>query len=120
MHPIYQPQRADHVPLDITSLALATPTATDPALPDNGPLHVLCQVMQQVVASTAEAELGALFLTAQTACPIHIALDELGHLQSATPLQTDKRTAFGIVNDTVKQKCSKAIDMDFYWIWDHT
>jgi len=95
-------------------------TAADPTPPDNGPLHVLCQIMQQVVASAAKAELGALFLNAQTACPIRTALDELGHLQPATPLQTDNSTACGIINDTVKQKRSKAIDMRFYWIRDHT
>jgi len=74
MCPISQPPRATPVLLATTSCAagyyflssrpLAAPTATDPTLPDNGPLHVLSQIMQQVVASTAEAELGALFLNA--------------------------------------------------------
>ena len=54
------------------------PTATDEPPPDNGPVHVLCQIMKSVMASTAEAELGALFLNAQTICPMRIALDELG------------------------------------------
>jgi len=94
------------------------PTATDEPPPDNGPVHVLCQIMKQVVASAAEAELGALFLNAQTICPFRIALEELGHPQPATPLQTDNSTASGIANDTVKQKRSKAIDMRFYWVRD--
>jgi len=55
------------------------PTATDKPPPDNGPVHILYQIMKQVVASAAEAELGALFLNAQTICPFRIALDELGH-----------------------------------------
>ena len=96
------------------------PSATDPAPPDNGPIHVLCQIMRQVVSSAAEAELGALFLNAQTNCPIRVALDELGHPQPATPLQTDNNTASGILNDTVKQKRSKAIDMRFYWLRDRS
>ncbi len=54
----------------------SVPTATDPAPPDNGPVHVLCQIMHQVLASAAEAEFSALFLNAQMACPMHIALDE--------------------------------------------
>jgi len=62
-----------------------TPTANDPMPPDNVPLHVLCRIMWQVVSSMAEAELGALFLNAQSACPIRTALDELGHPQPATP-----------------------------------
>ena len=36
----------------------------------------------------------------------------------ATPIQTDNSCAEGIVNDTVKQRRSKAIDMRFYWVRD--
>jgi hypothetical protein len=89
------------------------PVATDPAPPNDGPVHILCQIMCQVVASTVEAELGALFLNAQAACPLCITLDELSHPQAATLLQTDNDTACGIINDMVKQKRSKAIDMQF-------
>jgi len=48
------------------SQPVTLPTTTDPAPPDNGPIHVLCQIMKQVVASAAKAELGALFLNAQS------------------------------------------------------
>jgi len=72
--------------------------------------------MCQVVSSATEAELGTLFLNAQTLCPIRTALDELGHPQLATPLQMDNNTASGIINDMVKQKCSKAMDICFYWL----
>jgi len=94
-------------------------TALDEPPPDNGPVHVLCQIMKQVVASTAEAELGVLFLNAQAICPFCIALGELGHLQPATPLQTDNSMASGIAYDTIKHKCSKAIEMHFYWVCNH-
>jgi len=97
---------------------ITPPTATDPAPPGNGPIHVLCQTMRQVIFSAAEAELGALFLNAQNICPICTALEELGHRQPATPLQTDNNMASGILNDTVKQKRSKAMDMRFYWLCD--
>ena len=84
----------------------------------NGPIHVLCQLMKEVVSSAAEAELAGLFHNAKEACPMRITLEELGHPQPPTPLQTDNSTASGIVNDTVKQRRSKAIDMRFYWIRD--
>jgi len=74
--------------------------------------------MRQVVASATEAELGALFLNAQAICPLCTALDELGHPQPATPLQTDNSTACSILNDMVKQKWSKSINMQFYWLHD--
>ncbi len=63
----------------------ATPAANNPMPTDNEPLHVLSQIIQQVVASTAKAELGALFLNAQTTCPICTTLDEFGHPQPAPP-----------------------------------
>jgi len=90
---------------------------TDPPN-DNGPIDVLCQIMRPVLASAAEAKLGALFLNAKHACPLRIALLELGHPQPATPIQTDNTTATGIANDNIKQKRSKSIDMHFYWIRD--
>jgi hypothetical protein len=84
----------------------------------NGPVHVLCQIMREVLSSAAEAELAGLFHNAKETCPMQITLEELGHPQPPTPLQTDNSTACGIANDTVKQRRSKAIDMRFYWIRD--
>jgi hypothetical protein len=82
----------------------------------NGAVHVLCHIMREVLSSAAKAELGALFHNGKEACPLHIALTEMGHPQPATPMATDNNTASGIATDTVKQKWSKAIDMQFYWI----
>ena len=42
----------------------------------------------------------------------------MGHPQPATPMKTDNQTATGILNGTIKQRCSKAIDMRFYWLKD--
>jgi hypothetical protein len=80
----------------------------------NGAVHVLCQIMCKVLSSAAEAELGALFHNGKEACPLRIALSDMGHPQPATPIATDNSTATGIANDTIKQKQSKAIDMRFY------
>jgi len=102
----------------LSSRPTKPPTATDEPPPNNGPVYVFCQIMKQVIASAAAAELGALFLNAQAICPFQIALEELGHPQPATLLQTDNSMASGIANDTIKQKCSKAIDMHFYWVCD--
>ena len=84
----------------------------------NGPVHVPCQILKEVVSSAAEGELAAVFHNAKESCPIRICLEELGHPQPPTPIITDNTTAAGIANDTVKQKRSKAIDMRFYWIRD--
>ena len=70
------------------------------------------------MASAAEAEVGALFANAQLAAPLRVTLEELGHPQPATPMKTDNSAANGILNGTVKQQRSKAIDMRFCWLKD--
>ena len=71
-----------------------------------------------MVSSAAEAELAALFHNGKESCPIRTTLEELGHPQPPTAIQTDNSTACGIANDSVKQKKSKAMDMRFYWLRD--
>ena len=39
---------------------------------------------------------------------------------SVLPIKTDNSTAQGIINNTIKQKRSKAMDMRFYWLRDRT
>jgi hypothetical protein len=94
---------------------LAAPTSS---YKPNGAVHILCHIMREVLSSAAEAELGDLFHNGKEACPLRIALEELGHPHPATPMATDNNTASGIATDTVKQQRSKAIDMRFYWIRD--
>ena len=79
---------------------------------------VIAKIIKNVMASAAEAEVAALFLTAQEMVPLRQCLIDLGHPQPATPLKTDNSTAKGIVTGTIKQKRSKAIDMRFYWLRD--
>jgi hypothetical protein len=84
----------------------------------NGAIHVHSSILKNVVSSAAEAEIGALFHNAQDACTLRQTLIDLGHPQPATSIQTDNACANGIMNDTVKQKRSKAIDMRYYWLKD--
>jgi len=80
----------------------------------NTPVFVQAKVIKNVMASAAEAEVAALYLNAQEAPPIRQCLVEMGHPQLATKMNTDNQTATGIVNGTIKQRRSKAIDMQFY------
>jgi hypothetical protein len=68
--------------------------------------------------STLSAALAALFHNACDATPLRTMLIERGHPQAATSIQTDNACASGIANKTVKHRCSKAIDVYFYWICD--
>ena len=44
----------------------------------------------------------------------------MGHWQPATLLETDNGTANGVINNTMKQKESEAIDVQFRWLRDQT
>jgi hypothetical protein len=84
----------------------------------NGALMVLAKIIKNVMASAAESEVAGLYMNAREAVPMRQALIEMGHPQPATPMKTDNSTATGILNNTIKQKRSKAIDMRFYWLRD--
>jgi len=84
----------------------------------NGPIHTISSIMKNVMSSAAEAEIGAVFINCQDSEPIRTSLFEMGHAQPPTPVQTDNTTAAGFLNETIKQKRTKAIDMRFYWIID--
>ena len=77
------------------------PTATAP-ITLNGAIYVFCGILKFVVASAAEAELGALFLNCKEGRILRLILQELGHDQPPTPVHCDNATASGIANDTVK------------------
>jgi hypothetical protein len=84
----------------------------------NGSILNVASVIKNVVASAAESEVGAFFQNAQTAAQLCVTLLELGNKQPETPLRTDNSTAYGILNEPIKQKRSKSIDMKYYWLQD--
>jgi hypothetical protein len=55
---------------------------------------------------------------AREAVYIQIILEEMGHKQPPTPLQTDNAMAEGVVNGKVQSKQTKAMDMRFHWLQD--
>jgi hypothetical protein len=69
--------------------------------------------MKVVLASATEA-----FFNAKDGVLCCTILEEMGHPQPPTPLQVDNSCAVGIINNTVKQRRSRAIDMRFYWLKD--
>ena len=65
------------------------------------------------MSSATEVEHAALYIMAQEAVYIQIILEELGHKQPSTPLQTNNSTAEAVVNGKVQSKRTKAMDMQF-------
>eukprot|EP00804_Cyclotella_cryptica_P015223 CCRYP_000751-RA/>CCRYP_000751-RA protein AED:0.35 eAED:0.36 QI:0/0/0/1/1/1/3/0/419 len=86
--------------------------------PNNGAVLNIAHIIKHVMASATEAELAALNILAREAVFIRIILEELGHTQPATPLQTDNSTGEGDVNGKVQPKRTKAMDMRFHWLRD--
>ena len=84
----------------------------------NGSLLVVAAILKNVVASAAEAELGGLFVNDKEGEVIRKTLEEMIHPQHPTSMQIDNSTVLVIINETLKQSRSKAVDMRFYWVWD--
>jgi hypothetical protein len=84
----------------------------------NGAIHNTCTILKLVAASTAEAELSALFLNAQEAKVLQLILTEHGHPQPPTPTQIDNTTTVGTVNNIIKRQRSQAMEMRYFWLLD--
>ena len=92
--------------------------APDPA--DNGAVLNIAQIIKNVMSSAAEAEIGALFLNSRQAIPARTTLEEMGHKQPPTPIQTDNTTALGFVSKNMLPKATKSTDMKFWWMRDRS
>jgi hypothetical protein len=100
---------------------MGSSTKTDKKL-TNGAILIISKVLKRVMSSEAEAEIGAVFINAKEGAVLRTTLEEVGHPQPPTPMETDNTdantTAIGYSNGTIKQKRTKAMDMSFYWIKD--
>jgi hypothetical protein len=70
----------------------------------NGAFFTVCAILQFVIASAAEAKLGALFLNCKEDMVFCLTLEELGHPQPKTQVHCDNATALGIANNTVERQ----------------
>ena len=72
--------------------------STDSSVPhNNGSVLNIAHIIKHVMSSATESELAALYIVAREAVYIRIILNEMGHKQSPTPLQTDNSMADGVV-----------------------
>jgi hypothetical protein len=54
----------------------------------SGAIMVISMILKHGISSTAEAEIGSVFLNSKAATVLRTALEEMGHPQPPTPLQT--------------------------------
>jgi hypothetical protein len=81
----------------------------------NGAILIIGKVLKHVMSSAAETEIGAVFINAKEGAVLRTTLEELGHKQPPTPMETDNDTATGYSNGIIKQKRTKSMDMRFYF-----
>jgi hypothetical protein len=83
---------------------------------NNGAILNIAQIIKAVMSSAAEAEYGALFINAKEAVYLRNMLEEMGHPQPPTPIQTDNLMAEGFINNKIQAKHTKSQDMWHYWL----
>ena len=87
--------------------------------PNNGGILNTSQIIKSIMSSAAEAKLGALYINASKAAPCRTLLEELGHKQPSTPIQTNNSTALGVVTHNILPRRLKAMDMCVWWLRGH-
>ena len=86
--------------------------------PNNGAVLNIAQIIRDAMSSAAEAEIGAMYINAREAVPTRRTLEEMGHPQPKTPMQTDNTAAQAVVTNNVQPRRTKAMDMRFHWLRD--
>jgi hypothetical protein len=66
---------------------------------NNGAILNISQIIHAIMSSTVEAELAPLFINAKAAVSIQQTLEELGHPQPRTSIQTDNSTALALLTN---------------------
>jgi hypothetical protein len=84
----------------------------------NGASLIISTLLEHMMSLAAVAEIGAVFINDKEGTVLRATLEELGHPQPPTPLETDNTTATGYSNGTIKQKRTRAMDMHFFWVKD--
>ncbi len=78
---------------------------------NNSAVLNIAQIINSVMSSADNAELGALYVNAHKAIPQRQLLEEMGHPQPPTPMQTDNSTALGVVTSNIQPRQTKAMDI---------
>ena len=86
--------------------------------PKGGPVHNVAQIIKNVMTSAADAEIGALYINSRQAIPARQLLEEMGHKQPPTPIQTDNTTALGFVTKNLQPKATKSTEMNCWFMRD--
>ena len=93
-------------------------SSNDAVPQNNGAVLSIAQITRNVMTSAADAEIAALFVNTRQAIPARRLLEEMGHEQPPTPVQTDNTTALGFVSKNLQPKATKSTDMQHWYLRD--
>ena len=82
----------------------------------NAAIHTECQILKNIVCSTAEAECGGCFQNAQFALGIQKTLEAIAYPQHTTCMEADNKTANLFVHAAMHIKHSKMWGMCYHWL----
>ena len=82
----------------------------------NGPVITLYQIIKSVMSSTSEAELGAIFITAQEMATMRHTPEEMKWTHPKSPIQTENSATAGVVNNTILPRKIKTMDRRLHWL----
>ena len=72
--------------------------------PNNGAILNIAHIIRSIMPSATKAELAGLYIMACKAVYIRIVLEELGHVQPPTSLQTNNAMADRVINGKAQPK----------------
>ena len=75
--------------------------------------------MKTIISLAEEAEIGAMYANARKDVPSRQSLNEMGHHQPRTPMQTEHTAAHSVVTNNVQPKRTKAMDVRLHWLRCH-
>jgi hypothetical protein len=83
---------------------------------NNGAVLSIAQLIKAVMSSVAKAKLGALYVNTCVAILQRQLLEEIGHPQPLTLMQTDNIIKLGVITSNIQPRQTKALDMRFHWL----
>lgn len=84
----------------------------------NDIIRTISTILKTVTALAIEAEFGILFLNAKEIKILKLTLYKVVFPQTPTPLHSDNSMTVAMLNNTVKQQCSRAMEMRYFWVED--
>ena len=82
----------------------------------NGPVLIVAQIIKFVMSSAAEAEIAGLFVCAKSMVLLRTTFIEMVWPQPKSPIQCDKSTSVGVSNNTIIQRKTKTMNIQYHWL----